>query len=106
MPKRLKLTGFMKTCNIARKIPKKAILFIIGENQEIPKKTGNLDLGVQNETEQRLTQLCQEIMLVIANTLSKQHKRKFHTWTSPDDQYQTRLLMFFAAKDEEALHNK
>ena len=65
MSKRLKLTGFMKTCNIARKIPKKAILFIIGENQEIPRKTGNLDLGVQNETEQRLTEFCQDNALVI-----------------------------------------
>ena len=32
-------------------------------------------------------QFCQENALVIANTLSQQHKRRFYTWTSPDSQY-------------------
>ena len=43
-------------------------------SEEIPGVTGKFGLGVQNEAEQRLTELCQENALVIANTLSQQHK--------------------------------
>ena len=86
--------------------PKKDVLFIIGDwnakvgSQEIPGVTGKFGLRVQNEAEQRLTEFCQENALVIANTLSQQHKRTLYTWTSPDDQYQN-LIIFFAAKDGE-----
>ena len=38
-------------------------------SQEIPGVTGKFGLGVQNEAEQRLTEFCQENVLVIANTL-------------------------------------
>ena len=61
--------------------PKKDALFIIGdwkakvESQEIPGVTGKFALGVQNESEQRITEFCQENTLVIANTLFQQHKR-------------------------------
>ena len=70
--------------------PKKDVLFIIwGWNakvgsQETSGVTGKLGLGVQNEAGQRLTELCQENTLVIANTLFQQHKRRFYTWTSQD----------------------
>ena len=59
----------------------KDILFIIGdwnvkvESQEIPGVTDKFDLGVQNEAGQRLTEFCQDITLIIANTLFQQHKR-------------------------------
>ena len=33
------------------------------------------------------------------------HKR-LYTWTSPDGQYQIRLIVFFAAKDGEALYSQ
>ena len=36
----------------------------------------------------RLIEFCQENALVIANTLSQQHKRRLYTWTSPDGQHQ------------------
>ena len=74
--------------------PSKDVLFIIGDwnakvgCQEIPGVTGKFGLGVQNEAGQRLTEFCQENALVIAYTLFQQHKRRLHTWTSPDDQYQ------------------
>ena len=45
------------------------------------------------------TEFGQENALVIANTLVKQYKRRHYTWTSPDGQYQIRLIIFFAAKD-------
>ena len=57
-------------------------------SQEIPGVTGKFGLRVQNEAGQRLTELCQENTLVIANTLFEQHKRRLYTWTLPDGQYQ------------------
>ena len=57
-------------------------------SQEIPRVIGKFGLGVQNEAGQRVTEFCQENILVIANTLFQQHKRELYTWTSPDGQYQ------------------
>ena len=77
--------------------PKKDVLFIIGDwnakvgSQEIPAVTGKFGLGVQNEAGQRLTEFCQENMLVIANTLFQQHKRQLYIWTSPDGQDQSQI---------------
>ena len=73
--------------------PKKDVLFIIGdwnakvESQETPGVTGKFGLGIQNEAGQRLIEFCQENALVITNTLFQQHKRRLHTWTSPDGQH-------------------
>ena len=74
--------------------PQKDALFIIGDwtakvgSQEI---TGKFGLGVQNEAGQRLTEFCQENALVIANTLFQQHKRRLHTWASPDGQHRNQV---------------
>ena len=60
--------------------PKKDVLFIIGDwnakvgSQEIHGVTGKFGLGIQNETGQRLTESCQENMLIIANTIFQQQK--------------------------------
>ena len=73
--------------------PKKDVLFITGDwnakvgSQETPGVTGKFGLGVWHEAGQRLTELCQENALVIANTLLQQHKRRLYTWTSPDGQH-------------------
>ena len=75
-------------------MPKKDVLLIIGDwnakvgSQEIPGVTGNFGLVVQNEAGQKLTEFCQENVLVLANTLFQQHKRRLYTWTSPEGQYQ------------------
>ena len=59
MLKKLKLNGFMKTYNVLELIPKKDVLFIIGDwntkvgSQEIPGVTGKFGLGVQNGAGQR-----------------------------------------------------
>ena len=59
----------------------KDVLFILGDwdekvgIQKIPRVTGNFGLGVQNKAGQRLTEFCQENILVIANILFQQHKR-------------------------------
>ena len=92
--------------------PKKDVLFITGDwnakvgSQEIRGVTGKFDLGIRNEAGQRLTDFCQENALVKANTLSQQHKRRLYTWTSPDGHSEIRLIIFFAAKDGEALYNQ
>ena len=91
--------------------PKRDVLFITGDwnakvgSQEIPGVTGKFGLGVQNETDQKLTELYQEIALVIGNTLFQQLKRRLHTGTSPDSQQQSQID-FFAAKDGEALYSQ
>ena len=73
--------------------PQKDVLFIIEDwnakvgSQETPGVTGKFGLGMRNEAGQRLIEFCQEIALVIANTLFQQHKRSLYTWTSPDGQH-------------------
>ena len=52
---------------------------------------GKFDLGVQNEARPKLTEFCQENILVIANTLLQPHKRRLYTWTSPDCQYRNQI---------------
>ena len=50
---------------------------------------------------------CQENALDIANTLFQQHKRRLYTWTSPDGvNTEIRLIIFYAAKDGEALYSQ
>ena len=60
-------------------------------SQEIPGITGKFGLGVQNKAGQRLTDICQENTVVIADTLFHQHKRRLYTWTSPDGQHQNQI---------------
>ena len=87
--------------------PKKDVLFIIGDwnakvgIQKIPGVTGKFGLGVQNEEGQKLTEFCQENTLVIANKLFQQHKRRLDM----DINTEIRMIMFFAAKDGEALYS-
>ena len=59
-----------------------------------------------NEAGHRLIEFCQENALLIANTLFQQHKRRLYTWTSPDGGRKIRLIIFFAAKDGEALYSQ
>ena len=93
--------------------PPKYIIFIVGDwsakvrSQETPGVMGKFGLGVQNEVGERLTEFCEENAPVIANTLFQQHKRRLYTWIS----YQMvntkiRLIIFFAAKDGEALYSQ
>ena len=59
-----------------------------------------------NEAGQRLIEFCQDNALVITNTLFQQHRRRLYTWTSPDVNTEIRLIIFFAAKDGEALYSQ
>ena len=53
--------------------------------------TGKFGLGAQNEAGQRLIEFCQENVMVIANTLFQQHKKRLYTWTSRDGQDQNQI---------------
>ena len=92
--------------------PKKDVLFIIGDwnakvgSLETPGVTDKFGLGVQNEAGQRLIGFCQEKALVIVNTIFQQHNRGLYTWTSQDGQYRNQMIIFFAAKDGEALYSQ
>ena len=73
--------------------PKKDVLFITEDwnakvgSQEIPGIAGKFGLGVQNKAGQRLTEFYQENIMVTANTLFQQHKRRLHMditrWSIP-----------------------
>ena len=91
--------------------PKKDVLFIIGDwnakvgSQETPGVTGKLGLGVQNEAGQRLIEFSQEKALVIAkpssNNTREDSTHGHHQMVSTE----IRLIIFFAAKDGEALYS-
>ena len=95
--------------------PKKDVLFIIGDwnakvgSQETPGVTGKFGLGVQNETGQRLIEFCQESTLVIANTQTPSSNNTRQDFTHGHHQMvntEIRLIIFFAAKDREALYSQ
>ena len=106
MLKKLKFNGSMKTY----KTFQKDVLFIIGDwnakvgSQETFGVTGKFGLGVQNEAGQRLIEICQENALVIANTLNTREDstHRHHQMVKTE----IRLIIFFAAKDGEALYSQ
>ena len=113
MLKKLKLNGSNEDPqDLLELTSPKDVLFIIGDwnakvgSQETPGVTNEFGLGIQNEAGQRLIVFCQENTLVIANTLFKQNKRRLYTWTSPGGHTKIRLIIFFAAKDGEALYSQ
>ena len=65
--------------------------------QEIPEVTCKFSLEVQNEAGKRLIELRQENPQVIANTLFEHHQMV---------NIEIRLIIFFAAEDEEALYSQ
>ena len=91
----LELTAI--TAKKKKKKKRKSVFFVTGNwnvkvgSQEIPRITVKFGLGVQNEAGQRLTEFCQEKILVIAHTLFQQYRRQFYTWTSTNGQYQNQI---------------
>ena len=93
--------------------PPKDVLFIIGDwnakvgSQEMLGITGKFGLGVQNEAGKRLIEFCQENALVIANTPSSKNTREDSTHGHHQMvNTEIRLIIFFAAKDGEALYSQ
>ena len=75
-------------------------------DKNLPGVTGKFGLGVQNEAGQGLIGFCQENTLVIAKTLSnntiEDSTHGHHQMVNTD----IRLIIFFAAKDGDALYNQ
>ena len=92
--------------------PKKDVLFIIGDrnakvgSQETPGVTGKFGLRVQNEAGQRLIEFCQENTLVIANTLFNNAREDSTHGHHQMVDTEIRLIIFFSAKDGEALYRQ
>ena len=91
---------------------KKGVLFIIRYwnakvgSQEIPVVTCKFGLGVQNEAGEKIIECCQENALAIANILF-QHTREDSTHGRHQlVNIEIRLILFFAAKDGEALYSQ
>ena len=88
----------------------KDILFIIGDwnakvgSQEISGVTGKFGLGVQNEAGQRLTEFCQWNALAkpSSNNTREDSTLGYHQMVKTE----IRLIIFFAAKDEEILYSQ
>ena len=93
-------------------IPKKDVLFIIGEwtakvgSQETPGVTGKFGHRVQNAAGQTLIEFCQEIKLVITNTSSNNTRDNSTHRNHQMVNIEIRLIIFFAAKDGEALYSQ
>ena len=91
---------------------KKDVLFIIGDwnakvgNRETPGVTGKFGLGVQNEAGQRLIEFCQENTLVIANILFQNTREDSTHGHHQMVNTEIRLIIFFAAKDGQALYSQ
>ena len=92
--------------------PKKDVLFIIGDwnakvgSQEIPGVTDKFGLGVQNEAGQRLIEFFQENALVTANTFFHNTRKDSTHGHHQMVNTEIRLIIFFAAKDGEALYSQ
>ena len=75
-------------------------------SQETPGVTGIFGLGVQNEAGQRLIEFCQENVLVIANTISKNTREDSTHGHHQMVDTEIRLIIFFAVKNGEALYSQ
>ena len=74
-------------------ILKKDVLFIIGDwnakvgSQVTPGVTGTFDLGIRNETGQRLIRVLPRERTGHSKHPLSTNKRRLYTWTSPDGQH-------------------
>ena len=75
-------------------------------SQEISGVTGKFDPGLKNETGQKLTEFCQEKIMVIANVILQQHRWWPYTWASPEGQYWNQTDFIFEAKSEDVLYSQ
>ena len=92
--------------------PPKYVLFIIWDwnakvrSQETPGVTGKFGLGIRNEAGQRLIEFCQENALVIAKPSSNNTREDSIHGHHQMINTKIRLIIFFAAKDGEALYSQ
>jgi len=92
--------------------PKKDVLFIIGDwnakvgSRQTPGVTGKFGLGIRNEAGQRLIEFCQEMhwsyQTPSSNNTREDSTHGHHQMVNTE----IRLIIFFAAKDGEALYSQ
>ena len=75
-------------------------------SQEVPGVTGKFGFGVQNEAGQRLIEFCQENTLVMAAPFSNNTREDSTHGHHQMINTKIRLIIFFAAKDGEALYSQ
>ena len=113
MLKNVKLNGSMKTYNTFQNEHPRDVLFITGDwnakvgSQELSRVIGKFGRRVQNKAGQRLTNR----VLPRECTGHSKHPVSttqiiLYTWTSPDGNTDTRLIIFFAAKVGQALYSQ
>ena len=91
---------------------KKDVLLSIGDwnakvgSQETPGVTGKFGLGIQNGSVQRLIEFCQENTLVIAKPSSNNTREDCTHGHHQMVDAEIRSIIFFTAKDEEALYSQ
>ena len=91
--------------------PRNDVLLTIGDwnakvgSQETPGVTGKFALGVKNEAGQRLTEFCQENAVVITPSSKNTREDSTHRHHQMVNT-KIRLIIFFAAKDGEALYSQ
>ena len=91
--------------------PKEDVFFIIGDwnakvgSQWALEVTGKFGLGVQNEAGQRLIDFCQENTLVKTPSSNNTREDSTHGYHQMANT-KIRLIIFFAAKDGEALYSQ
>ena len=78
----------------------------IAFSEETPGVTGKFGLGIWNEAGQRLIEFGQENALVITNTLFQQTREDSVHGHHQMVNTEIRLIIFFAAKDGEALYSQ
>ena len=97
--------------DLLERTPKKDVLFIIGDwnakvqSQEIPGVTGKFGLGVQNAAGQRVTEFSKRThwsqQTPSCNNTREDYTHGYHQRVNTE----IRLIIFFAAKDGEALYS-
>ena len=92
--------------------PQKDVLFIIGDwnakvgSQETSGVRSKFGLGIRNEAGQRLIEFCHENALVIAKPSSNNTREESTHGHHQMVNTEIRLIIFFAAKDGEALYSQ
>ena len=109
MQKKLKLNSFMNLQDLLELTSKKKhALFIIGDwiakvgSQATPEITGKFGLGVQNEAGQRLREHTGHSKHSLPTNTREDSTHGYHLMANTE----IRLIIFFAAKDGEALHSQ
>ena len=98
--------------DILKLTPKNYVLFIIGDSnakagsQEIPEISSKFGPRVQTEAGQKLTEFCPENTLVIANILFQNTRDGSTCGHHQILNTEIRMMIFFAAKDGEALYSQ